>query len=404
MIAFVAGHAINYALMWAANHLLDSGGFGLFYTSILIINVLFSPVMAVLLVLARRLADEGAKQGRGQVVAMTWYALGNCLRALPAVAAVAALLAVGSWWLGFEAWPIAFLIPLTVLALVVTEILRTSFQGMLLFGWQSAVWVVSNAAQFAGAIGALWLIPRVWLGICGILAGALVTFAAFVTWFVRAARALPATTSAVTLNLVNEWPMIVGYSLFIVMNNMDIFAGYLLLPRDQLDVYAASSLLSKAITTMTFAVAQVTLPVIVDQKADGLSYRQSIAKAIAMTVGLGAAAAAVLWVAVPWVQATPLAIRGLDFPIMMTLAIAAIALGAIRVFVIVEVALQRYAVGIAQVGAMALFGLICGLAGAPALRLAELYAAITSGFLVIVAIALITPRPIFSGFFQSHAR
>ena len=49
MIAFVAGHAINYALMWTANHLLDTGGFGLFYTAVLIVNVLFSPMMAVLL-------------------------------------------------------------------------------------------------------------------------------------------------------------------------------------------------------------------------------------------------------------------------------------------------------------------------------------------------------------------
>ena len=76
MIAFVAGHVLNYALMWGANHLLDSGGFGLFYTAVLIINVLVSPMMAVMLVLARRLADAGAKQGRGRVVAMTWRCAG----------------------------------------------------------------------------------------------------------------------------------------------------------------------------------------------------------------------------------------------------------------------------------------------------------------------------------------
>ena len=285
MIAFVAGHAINYALMWTANHLLDTGGFGLFYTAVLIVNVLFSPMMAVLLVLTRRLADAGATQGRDQVVAMTLLALGTCLRALPVVVLVAALLAIAAGWLGYEAW-LAFLIPLTVLALVATEILRTSFQGMLLFGWQSAIWVVSNAAQFVCAVGAMWLVPRVWPGIAGILAGAIVAFVVFIPWFVRASRAASPRSIAPGLDLVGEWPMIIGYSLFILLNNVDILVGYWLLPRSELDIYAASSLLPKAVTTATFAVAQVMLPVIVDQKADGLSYRQSIVKAIAMTAGL----------------------------------------------------------------------------------------------------------------------
>ena len=150
--------------------------------------------------------------------------------------------------------------------------------------------------------------------------------------------------------------MIVGYSVFVLLNNIDILAAYWLLPRAELDTYAASALLPKAVTTMTIAVAQVMLPVIVDQKADGVSYRQSIVKAIAMTIDLGAAAAAVLWMAVPWVQSTPLAIRNLDFPMMMTLAIAAMALGAIRVFVVVEVALRRYAAGHRPDGAITVFG------------------------------------------------
>ena len=117
---------------------------------------------------------------------MTWSA--RHLSAGSAVLVGVALLAIAAGWLGFEAW-LAFLIPLTVLALVATEILRTSFQGMLMFRWQNAMWVVSNAAQFVGAVGAMWLVPRVWPGIAGILAGAIVAFAVFIPWFVRASRA-----------------------------------------------------------------------------------------------------------------------------------------------------------------------------------------------------------------------
>jgi hypothetical protein len=402
--AFVAGHALNYALMWGANHLLDSGGFGLFYTSLLIINVLLSPIIAAMLVLVRRLADAGARQGRGQVVAMTWQVLGGCLRALPIVIFVAALLAVAACWLGLEAWPIAFLIPLTVLAVVVTEVLRMSYQGMLLFGWQNAIWIASVGAQFAFAIGAMWLLPRVWMGIGGVMLGSAVTFAAFLPWFVRAEKKAPSRgRTGLTLDLGKELPMIVGYSLFILLNNVDILVGYWLLPRADLDIYAASSLLPKAITTATFAVAQVLLPVIAEQRADGLSSRQSIIKALAMTIGVGASGAAALWIAVPWLQATPLAIHGLDLPTMITLAVAAVALSAIRVLVIVEIALRRYAVGIAQGGAILLFAVLCGIHAAPVLRIAEIYAAVSCGFLAIVALAVV-PRPLIFGLFQSRVR
>ncbi len=404
--AFAVGHGFNYALMWGANHLLDSGGFGLFYTSLLIVNVLLSPIMAVMLVLVRRLAVAGARQGRAEVAAMTWRLLGDCLRALPVIAVLALLLAAAAGQLGFEAWPIALLIPLTVLALVVTEILRASFQGMLLFGWQNALWIVSTGAQFAFATAALWFLPRVWTGIAGVLAGAVVASAAFIPWFGRAKRAAaaPPSNSATVLDLSKEWPMLIGYSLFILLNNVDILVAYWLLPRAELDAYAASSLLPKAITTMTFAVAQVMLPVIVDQKADGISFRRSIVKAVAMTVGIGVAAAAILWIAVPWLQGTPLAIRRLDIPTMMTLAFGAVALGAVRVLVVIDIALQRHAVAFAQGAAIIVFTLVCLFARVAMPGIAEIYALVTCSFTILIAVALLAPRPVFAGLFQSHAR
>jgi len=288
--------------------------------------------------------------------------------------------------------------------------LRTSFQGMLLFGWQNAVWVTSNAAQFTCAFGALWLMPRVWPGIAGILAGAVATFIVFVPWFLRGRQVAPADPlPQLTFRVSQEWPVILGYSLFILLNNVDILVGYWLLPRAALDVYAASSLLPKAITTATFGVAQVALPVIVEQRADGMSYRHAAIKALAMVIGLGLAAAAALWLIVPWSQTTPLAIHGLNFTIMMTLALASAALGAIRVLIVVEIALRRYAIGLAQAGAIALFVPLCMLSGASAMQLAQLYTVIGCGFLALVMLAWLmsarlSTRPQLSGHFQSPSQ
>ena len=403
LVAFAAYQAINYLMLWAANHLLGPGGFGLFYTAFLVINLLLSPILAVILVWTRRLTDVGTRLGREQVMAMTWRALTTCLRALPFVAVLAALLAVASWWLGFEGWSIALLIPLTVLAFVVIEILSASFQSMLLFGWQIAVWLAGGIARLGFVVTALWLMPQVWTGLIGILAGAVVASAAFIPWFLTPGRATPTRPAVVASEVAHELPMVVGYSVFVLLTNADILVGYLLLPRSELDIYAASALLPKAITMMTFAVTQVLLPVIVDQRADGLRYRHSILKGFAMTLALGGAGAAVLWLAVPWVQLSPIAIHGLDFQVMMVLAGAATALGVIRVFVVVEIALQRYAFGLAQIGAVIVFALLCVISTGSALRIADLYAAVSGMFMLVVGVALVAQRHVLSSLFQTHS-
>jgi hypothetical protein len=403
-ISFVTGHALNYALVLGANHLLDAGGFGLFYAALLTINVLLSPMMAVMLVLARQFADAEARVGRAQVVAMTWFILGACLRWAPLVALLAALSAAAAPILGFEAWQIALLIPLTVLAVILTEILRAAFQGMLLFGHQNAIWIVTTAGQCILSVGALWLFPRVWVGIAGIPAGSIVAFVVFIPWFVRAVRGSPlASAPPLTFNLRNELPTILGYSLFILLNNSDILLGYWLLPRDAFDVYAASAILPKAIIIATFAVAQVVLPVIAGQRADGISYRLSIAKSLAAVVGLGIAATAALWLAIPWIQTTTLSIRGLDLTLMMILAVGAIALSTVRLLIVVEIALQRYAAGLAQAGAILLFAILAASVGTP-LQLAKCYTAVACGFLVIMGFASILPRLALPAFFRSMVR
>ncbi len=404
-ITFVAGHVFNYALVLGANHLLDAGGFGLFYAALLTINVLLSPMMAVMLVLARQFADAEARQGRTEVVALTWSMLSTCLRRAPLIALVSVLLAAAAPLFGFDAWQLALLIPLTVFACVLTEILRASFQGMLLFGRQNALWIVTTGSQFALATGALWLVPRVWVGMAGILAGTIVAFAVFIPWFVSAARAAPPVSALpLMLDLRKELPTIISYSLFILLNNSDVLVGYWLLPRAAFDVYAASAILPKAMIVATFAVAQVVLPVIVGQRADGLSYRLSIVKALGAVIGLGIAASAALWAMIPWIQTTPLSIHGLDFTMMMTLAVGAVALGAVRVVVVVEIALQRYAAGLAQGGAILFFVVLTAASVVTPPELAKYYTSLCCGFLLIIGFASVLPRPAFLGFFQSSVR
>lgn len=385
-IAFLAGHAFNYGLYWGANRILDAGGFGLFYASVLAISVAMSPMLAVTLVLARRFAEIGGKLGRQQAEAMTWRVVSLCMRAVPFAAAAGILLAAAMPWFGIQGWQIALLMPVTVLVLVVVEIIRASLQGMLLFVRASALWVAGTGIECLLSLAALYLFRSVWTGIAGLLIGGILAAAVCLPRYAPSAhQRASAPEPAMALHLRREIPMIVGYSLFILLSNVDIVAAYCLLSHQELGVYAASALLPKAIITATFAVAQVVLPVISDQRAGGLSFRLSAIKGIVMVAAAAGLAAGLLWLAMPLVQRTPFAIRGLDLRVMSALIVAAVALSIVRVLVVIEVALERYALGFAQVGALVLFASFCVSGHANAPRIAALYAITSGAFLLFGA-------------------
>src|SRR5262249_24647579 len=70
--AFLLGHVYSYALVFGANQILDSGGFGLLYAALLAITVLQSPTTAFTFVLGRRIASENAAGGPGQALPIGW--------------------------------------------------------------------------------------------------------------------------------------------------------------------------------------------------------------------------------------------------------------------------------------------------------------------------------------------
>jgi hypothetical protein len=385
-IAFIVGHTFNYALFWGADRILPDGRFGLFYTAVLVISITMAPLTAVILVLARRLAEVGAKAGRDQAVAMTRRVLGVCLRAAPFFAAAGILLAAATPWLGIESWQVVLLIPITILVLVVSEIVRASLQSTLSFARASALWVASNACQFAFSLGALFIFGNVWSGIAGILVGCTVGTAGFLPWFGDSRKRATYALGNISLRLKPEVPMIISYSLFVLLNNIDIPVCYWMLPRVELDTYAASALLPKAIVTATFAAAQVVLPVVTAQRISGVSFRLSVLKGIAFATIMATVGASLLWATIPFIQSTPLAIRGLNFELMSILAAAAVALSTLRILVVIEVALHRYVIGLAQSGAIVLFAFLCaGNNGGP-VRIAELYLLISCGFLLLIPI------------------
>ena len=328
--AFLVGHAFNFGLLWGASRILLTGGFGLFYTAVLTISIVMSPMMAVMLVLARYFVDLGAKAGPEQIRLVTRLLLRWCLRASPAFLAVGGLFAAAAPWLGPQSWPVILLIPITALAITATEILRVALQSMLLFLRAGALWITSTASQCLFSLIALATFATVWAGVAGILVGSAFATIIFLPWIIDVAGERHTVATNMLPRLKEEAPLVVSYSLFVLLANVDVLLGYLVLPRSELNIYAASALLPKALVTATFAVAQVLVPVVTQQRTSGFPFRRSIAKGIAVTSVLAVMGFCVLWFVAPLIQRTAFAVHGLNVELMGILAVAAVALSVLK--------------------------------------------------------------------------
>jgi len=345
--------------------------------------------MAVMLVLARYFVDLGVKAGPEQIRLVTRLLLRWCLRASPAFLAVGGLFATAAPWLGPQSWPVILLIPITALAITATEILRVALQSMLLFLRAGALWITSTASQCLFSLIALATFATVWAGVAGILVGSAFATIIFLPWITDVASERHTVATNMLPRLKEEAPLVVSYSLFVLLANVDVLLGYLVLPRSELNIYAASAFLPKALVTATFAVAQVLVPVVTQQRTSGFPFRRSIAKGIAVTSVLAVMGFCVLWFAAPLIQRTAFAVHGLNVELMGILAVAAVALSVLRILVVIEVALQRCLIGLAQAPAVILLALLTLLSQVDPRKLALFYALISSGLLLIVAIGIV---------------
>src|SRR5262249_9039714 len=140
---------------------------------LLAITVLQSPTTAFTFVLGRRIASENAAGGREQAMQIGWLAVGSCVEyGTPLALLLGVVLAAVGSRLGIEAWQILLLTPATVLALVLAEVMRVSFQSLLLFIRASLLWLTSQGAQVILSLVLLLLSGRVWTGVLGVLLGA----------------------------------------------------------------------------------------------------------------------------------------------------------------------------------------------------------------------------------------
>ena len=383
MVFYVAGHGFNYLLLATTNRMLEPELFGLFYLSISLINVLGTPGLVLAMSLAQRFAGLSSAAGSDAVIhdlnrVLLFYVKWGSAAAL----AGAAALAVAGRFLGVESFAIVILIPAVAYAEVMFEIIRACLQGLQRFTWFGMSWVIRCVAQYTFAVAALYLFDSVLSGLSGFLVATVL-----VNLGVRSI--LPARPSAPVGDKGRDgqlpWrteilPQVSAYGLFTLLANLDVLLGYILLSHEQLGVYAASSILPKAIVTVTLPVAQVLLPVVAVRYQAGESSRWAIVKAVMTVFVLGSCGALVLWFGSDLACSSRFGIRFCEPGLMALLAAAAVPLAVMRVLVVTSLALKFTRRTMLQAWAIGLMVAISLLATQDDLyRLATIYLVICAG-------------------------
>jgi O-antigen/teichoic acid export membrane protein len=342
---FVLGHLFHYALMLAANRILDPGTFGRFYTAISLLNVLLTPATVLSFMFAQHFSTVFSAAGAGAVVGELRLLLRQHLAGggLAGLAGTLALLLVAAF-LGANALMLLVLVPGVALAVYLFELSRAALQGMLDFVLYSAFWIGWRAFQFVLALVALFLTGAAWAGMAGILVATVLSTVLLLALVLRrgTAEATPASPEPgwPPFRVAPALPFAAEYGFFVLVTNLDILIAYLVLPNDALGAYSATSLLPKAIVTATQPVSQVMLPVMNLSGSEVNLRRAAMLKAVLACAVLAAAGAGVLWLGGDVACNDRYGIRFCSPGLLALLGLAAIPLAVLRVLVVGGLALR----------------------------------------------------------------
>jgi len=293
----VPGLLLNFGLSVVVAEYFSAQVFGLFYLGMSVAAVIAAPSAVIAFYLARYYGECQKRFGDEAV----WALARTSFRRYGLYFIVASLI------LCAIAFPMARLADIgSPLLIGVVVILATSTylidavrgilqacQRFLFLGSFGLSWM---AGRFALGLGAIWVTGKVWAGLLGVSASAMLAALAFYLFLVfRKEVSVVPDMGAAGLRLKTQVPFALGYSFAFIIAYSDIIIGYLIMDKVALGVYSASSVLPKGIYTLTMPIMQVMFPIIVSNEGEE-TRRETVRRALLMTLALTVMGGLVLWV------------------------------------------------------------------------------------------------------------
>lgn len=372
---FILGFFFYYCLILVANRQLSSADFGRFYTGWTILNIIATPGGIVVLLLAGYFG-KAFQQGDRPFLIRALFASARQF-VIPALLFLVLFelgFKIGGTALGIDSSLLAILLPLVAVASFFVEVVRATFQGRMQFTRYGVYWALWCGLQLMlGSLSVLWL-KAPWAVFAGMLAASVLAF----VWLLRAAlRGLPDTTIPLVVerltfdHFLPFCSALLGAILFI---NIDILVSYLLFSPAVNGEYAASAFLTKAMITSTQPVLQTMIPLIVRTEKMDVARHFVTLKAIGVGAALTLSGTVFLWAGgAKLVCGGRYGVQYCDIRVLKLLALAAIPITILRIWVVSDATSKRYAMAQLIYPALAIFVFLALKGGFNAFSLAVTY-------------------------------
>ncbi|MAM69243.1 MAG: hypothetical protein CMM12_10850 [Rhodospirillaceae bacterium] len=285
----VPGFLGNFGLMLLAANLLPAPQFGVFYLATALISVLTAPTLMLAFYISRTTAAEAAK-GEDRV----WRAIPGLIalvgrRAALAAFAVLVVLVLIGLALDITSMRALVMVMVVVWLTVMSDTARGLLQGLQKFHALGLLTTGHMMARLAFGVMGIALFSAAWGGLAGIAIAT--AFAAFVLPAVALRRMQRKEVQAARLapdRMMDIAPFAISYGLTLFACWADVIVAYLVLDRATLGVYAASSVLPKALLTATLPVLQVAFPVAVNATSSRTpDHTPPLARTLGITLLIG---------------------------------------------------------------------------------------------------------------------
>ncbi len=323
--------------------MLEAESFGIFYTSISVVNLFFMPAVIVGSFFVYDVAAAAAAGGAQEALQIYRRNLRLTARwgfvlTLILVAGLVALSVVGE----AGAWALFVMIVITTYSSYFVECLRSCLQGIQRFRRLGTVGLLWMAGRFVLGLGGIYIVGTAWGGMAGVaLAGILV----FLFAHRALARANPSRAPAPVMDRDTSGRLlkfVASYGVYPVAAYLDILIAYFVLPSETLGAYTASSVLPKALLLAAAPIVQVMFPVLISDRAKSENHGLSLSKGLLFTGGFTISGVVFFVVLDDLTCGGSIGIRNCASDLLFSLGVSSIALCLIRVLVLHKLAAGLY--------------------------------------------------------------
>lgn len=299
----IAGGMLGYVFQILMGRMLSTQEYGLFSAIMALVAMLFAPLSTLLMVISRRVSEYRAKQDKGSITHLY-----NSINIRAAV--VIAVILCSCYFVAPQIQvylKAPNLIPIILLGMILFFTSPTIINNAFLQGMQNFTWLSAS-----GTLGILFKIGftvlLVWLGygIAGALSG--IILAAIFGWLITYAalhrplaegRGIKSET--IHLSFKSALPVLIANVAFAAMTQLDIVFVNYYFPAHEASLYAAASIMGKAVMYLPGGIAMAMFPMVAEHHARNEDSAYLLLQAVGLTALLCGAGAVCYFFLGEWI-------------------------------------------------------------------------------------------------------